>query len=263
MRFWLSFALIFAVLFLGLNAFGQQECTGSKSDCCDSSKAKVVQVSADEKKSDCCDSTKAVATACSDKGGDCSGAGKKAAGKECGLPKMLYKVGDEMTCCEDTAKKAVQSGKTVMYVVGDKEYADQGEAMTAYATVLDTFYKEALQVKMSVDGECVSCPVEAGQLAEKKNTKVRYQVATVAFDERAEAEAAAKRAKAAADKIAMEMVVGDECYTCPVTAQSVATKAGKTVEYKIGEFKTPCETTAKIQLAKARILAARNAAVAS
>ncbi len=56
------------------------------------------------------------------------------------LPKMTYKVGDESTCCSDSAEAlAKKNEEEIIFVVADKEYADRTEAMTALADATEEY----------------------------------------------------------------------------------------------------------------------------
>jgi hypothetical protein len=48
-------------------------------------------------------------------------------------------------------------------------------------------------------------------------------------------------------------------YTCDKAAGEACQKSGQKAEYAVGECKTPCKMSARIELAKARIEAARQA----
>jgi hypothetical protein len=50
--------------------------------------------------------------------------------------------------------------------------------------------------------------------------------------------------------------VNGKDYCCPKTAAVAAKANGAPCEYKVGECKTKCETTARVELAKSRIEAA-------
>ena len=194
------------------------------------------------------------AKTCGDAKKVAAGCDKSKCGQGCGsVPKLVYKVGDETTCCSKTADKmAKDSGASIKFVVAGKEYSDQGKAYTAYADALETRYEQMTELCYMVDGKCVHCPKEAGAAA-KAGSKVKYCVASVTFDDKADAEAAIARATKAAGEIKMTTTVDGKPYCCAQTAAKVAKDSGKCCEYSVGDCKTKCETTARAELAKARI----------
>jgi hypothetical protein len=99
----------------------------------------------------------------------------------------------------------------------------------------------------------------ADELAKKDGVPVRYRLATFTFNSQEDANKAAAAAKNAAQNVAMKMVVDGKDFQCPVSAREFATGANKPVEYAVGDAKTPCETTAKVELAKAKVRAAIDA----
>ncbi len=248
MRFLAFFAVVLFVLFSGLNAFA-----GDGPAC----QAK--------------DGAKAEAKTCPAAGGgapSCHSGGEKAAcgandpsGCCKGVPCMKYKVGDKTVCSADEAKTLAKGdAKAIKFVVDGKDYADQGEALTAYSTVLDKFMGDMMKVQYVVGDEVGCCANTAKSIATKSGKPVQYRVAAVTFEKQDQAEKALKAAQAAADKIAMKMVVGGETYACPMEAKTACDKSGKQIEYVIGETKTPCKVTAQVELLKAKISAARKAA---
>ncbi|MFO0838137.1 MAG: hypothetical protein U1D55_06380 [Phycisphaerae bacterium] len=190
------------------------------------------------------------------KAGCCSkGDSAKCEGK--GMPTMTYRVGDKETCCsQEAAKLAKDSKAETKYIVAGKTYADQGEAMTAYADALDGYMKDVMTVKYVVGDESLSCPMEAASLAKKNNGTVKYRLASATFDSQEKADKAAKAAKEAADKVSMKMMVGEKSFECPMSAADAAKASNGKVEYVIGDTKTCCDKTAKVELAKAKIKAA-------
>lgn len=221
-------------------------------DCCAQGKtvaAKSKTCSADGKS--CCPSNK---SACS---GEAKYADEMARMKGLALPQMTYQVKDQRLSCPKSAAALAQSeSATIKYVVADKVYEDKGAALAAHAEVLDKFLGEMLTVKFAVGDACVGCPNAAQAMAKAKGTEVGYRVASFNFADRETAAKAAKMARAAADKVEMTAMVGDQAYHCPVEAGEVAKKHGKGVDYCVGKTKTACKATARLALAKARIEAA-------
>ncbi len=205
----------------------------------------------------------------------------KTAGTCSGAPKMVYKVGDESTCCEKTAgEMAKKAEKQIVYVVAGKDYADKNEAMTAYRDALETYVDGMATVRFAVGSETMSCPVSAEAAAKEKNTKVTYRVASMSFENKDEAEKAAKAATEAAEAVSMKMVVdGKEVKcdkagekgccakgektagaTCHKDAKDAKTaEKGQPSEFIVGDYTTKCPVDARVHLAQARIEAALKA----
>ena len=154
------------------------------------------------------------------------------------LPKMTYKVGDEETCCaESAAALAKEHDSHIHYVVAKKEFDSKDEAMVELATVTTKFVDDFatphtcdVSGKTSVCGKSMSCKVSAGEMA--------------------------KVAKEAMQTVAMTFKVGDEECACPNKAASLAKDSGKKKEYVIGDQTTCCSVDAKIKLAHAKYKAA-------
>ncbi len=120
-------------------------------------------------------------------------------------------------------------------------------------------------------------------MAQKSGDSVKYRVGTVAFADKTAAEKVAERARAAADQVTMKKVVDGKTVTCDKSGgQAAGAKTGgcgakngdataaadakaschgdgKNCEYVVGDVKTRCAATAKVELTKARILAAQKA----
>jgi hypothetical protein len=183
-----------------------------------------------------------------------------------GAPLMQYKVGDRTTFCPKQAAEwsKAKDDLKVRYVVNETEYTDKAAALQAYQTALDEYLPKLSAVRYAVGDKCVACPLEAASLAKETGSTVHYRVASFTFADRAQANQAAEAARAAADNVKMTYVVGGKEYTCDKEAQhSCQAKGGaataKKCEYKVGEMKTCCETTAKVELTSARIIAAYQA----
>jgi hypothetical protein len=183
-----------------------------------------------------------------------------------GAPLMQYKVGDQTTMCPKQAAEwsKAKDDLKVRYVVNGTEYSDRAAALQAYQKALDEYLPTMSTVRYAVGDKCVTCPVEAASLAKETGGTVKYRVASFTFADRAQADQAAETARAAADQVKMTYVVDGKEYACHKEAkQSCQAKGGetaaKTCEYKVGNMKTCCETTAKVELTSARIIAAYQA----
>jgi hypothetical protein len=203
-----------------------------------------------EKKCDKCPATTAVATAAKCAGEKCE-AGKCCEGGTCPagccaalasakekLPKLVYKVGKETTCCsESAAALAEKSKESVQYVVADKAYTCKNEAFTALVTETEKFVDSFLTVgkceasgKSTVAGKSFDCCVEAGQKAEL--------------------------VQAAVKEVKVSYKVGDEDACCAGSAAALAKKHNKPIKYVVNGEATECELTSRLNLATAKYMAA-------
>jgi hypothetical protein len=196
-----------------------------------------------------------------------------AAGAECrgkllaaaGAPLMTYKVGDKSTACpKQAAEWATGQDVQVRYVVNDTEYTDKPEALKAYEAALEQHLGNMTSVRYAVGKQCVGCPNAAATLAKESGESVKYRVAAFTFADREQAEKAAEAARAASAKVTLTCIVDGKEYACDQEAKRACQAkdgetAAKTCEYKVGGTKTPCQVTAKVELATARIVAAYKA----
>lgn len=183
-------------------------------------------------------------------------------------PLMSYKVGDKCTRCPEQAKEmaAKHEGVQVRYAVNDDVYTDKQAAMKAWKKALHEHLNHMLAVRYAVGDECVACPHAAEAMAKKDHQKVRFQVAAHNYDAKEEAEQALHRAREAADSVKLTHLVNGKEYKCDKSAKNACDKAKSCDkadkichQYVVGDFKTCCPLTAKVELAKARIQAAYEA----
>lgn len=161
------------------------------------------------------------------------------------LPKMTYKVGEEMTCCsESAAALAKKSEMPVHFVVGEKTYEAKEAAFTALVEQTETFVNDFITPckcetsgVTKIAGKSCNCPVEAGNTAEL--------------------------VKAAANKVQMTYAVGEETCNCPMKAAEMAKASGAKKEFVVAGEKTCCEMTARLNLARAKYKAAVEALAAT
>jgi len=173
------------------------------------------------------------------------------------LPRIGFKVGDQLACCMKAAKQMVAGDAAkIKFVVAEKTYENLGEAKAARLKVLEQYYEDVLTVKYGVGDKCVGCPMAAAGMAKECGQPVHYRLAAFDFAEKARAEEVATAARAAGDKVAMSWAVGEKGFDCPMRAAEAAKTAGKKVEYCVGEQKTTCDVTAKTRLIESRITAA-------
>ena len=176
--------------------------------------------------------------------GECSGVCPVAAAMD-QLPKMTYRIGDEEACCSASAAAlAKEHDAPIRFVVAEKEYNEEGEAMTALADVTEEYVDGFVKLSkcevsgsMSLAGKKMHCEVSAGKLAETM--------------------------KEAMNEIQVSYVVGDEYCACPSTAKAMAEKSGEKMQYVIGEESTCCSVDARIKLAHAKYRAAVEAMAAA
>jgi hypothetical protein len=177
-------------------------------------------------------SAKSTAT-CPTAGGTCS----IAAGLE-KLPKMAYMVGKESICCAEMAKaKAKETGNKLVYLVGTKTFDTETAAFAGLVEETEKFvdqFAKPQQCKVSgsisVAGQECSCPVAAGEIAQK--------------------------VKKAMDTVAISYKIGDKVCQCPVEAKATAKSSGLKTLFVVNKEETECEQTARLNLAKAKYQAA-------
>lgn len=226
-------------------------CTKTKaSKGCDPALCDAAGKSAKLAKASSCDKK----ASCADRAGNCF-----YGVAHCG-PRMDYLVaGERIHCPKNATLLAKAHDAEIRYAVGDDVYADKNEALDSLATRLEQRLEQMTQVRFVVGDDCVRCPMQAKDLANKADCTVKYRVASYTFDNKEDAEKAAQHARKAADKIQWKMVVGGKEMHCAKSAEKAAS-SGKTCSYKVGEHTTPCKNTARVELAQARIEAAREAA---
>ncbi|MEM7314122.1 MAG: hypothetical protein AAF497_13325 [Planctomycetota bacterium] len=181
-----------------------------------------------------CDGSQCATTACCDKEGACPVSKAMAA-----LPKMTYQVGLKETCCAATAAKMVEAteGGHIHYVVGKKQFHDQGKAMVALASETEKFVNTYVSTHKCdksgmtfVAGQSMACGQSAAKIA--------------------------KVAKEAMKTVSMTYKVGGESCNCPNMATALAKKSGEKKHFVIGKESTCCSVDARIKLAHAQYKAA-------
>jgi hypothetical protein len=154
------------------------------------------------------------------------------------LPKMVFVVAGEETCCPTSAGElAKKSGKKIQYVVAKKSFDDEAKAQAALLKATETF---------------------VAAFAEPKKCSVSGKVMVAGKEHCCENGAAAttKLVKAAMEKVHMTYKVGDQSCQCPNQAEKMAKDAGKEKIYVVGDVESCCDTTARLNLARAKYLAA-------
>lgn len=150
------------------------------------------------------------------------------------LPQIAYLVGEETTHCEVTAGKlAEKSGDSILFLVGKDKFENSGKAKLALLTATQDYVTA---------------------FAEPKTCKVSGTT-TIAGTKAHCSESAAKLASllvAARDGVTQSYQVGEEKCDCPVAAAALAKTSGEPKLFVVGKEKTSCETTAKLNLARAQ-----------
>ena len=160
------------------------------------------------------------------------------------LPQMTYKIGEESTCCSKSAAKlAEQHNLPIHYVVGKKTYEQKDEAYTSLVTETETFVNDFITPckcetsgSTKIAGESCQCSVMAGEKAEL--------------------------VKSAVEKVNMSYLVGEKTCSCPHEADALAKSSEAEKQFVVGEEKTCCEKTARLNLARAKYKAAVEALAA-
>ena len=159
------------------------------------------------------------------------------------LPKLTYAVGDKKTCCPKEAAELVKSpGGHIHFAVADKEYETKAEAQEALVIATEKFVVAFTNPhtcpksgKMTLAGQAQSCEKTAARTA--------------------------KLMKKAMAKVKLSYLVGDKACNCPVEAGRLAKESGTEKLFVVGKQKTPCEQTARLNLAMAKYKAAVEAMV--
>jgi hypothetical protein len=154
------------------------------------------------------------------------------------LPKLTYAVGEKETCCpKEAAKLATDSGGHVHYCVAGKEYDTESEAQTALVEATEKFVAAFTQPQkcsrsgqVTLGGQAQTCEKTAGQTAKLMNDAMA--------------------------KVKFTFVVGDKQCSCPIEAAKLAEESGQPKTFVVGEEKTCCEKTARLNLARAKYKAA-------
>lgn len=263
MRTMYAFVAAFAVLALSANVqadcgnCGPKDASGTKcaSGACSGQECPAAGECA---AGECSGKECATAGACSGK--ECAAAGTCSAGtcpasqcdssKGCPiaaameqLPKLTYAVGEKSTCCpKEAASIAEESGDHLHYCVADKKFHSEAEAQAALIEATETFVASFTEAhtcpnsgKVSLAGKTQSCKKSAAQMA--------------------------KVMQNAMSKVKFTYLVGDKECGCPVEAGHLAKETGKEKLFVVGDAKTCCEKTARLNLARAKYKAAIEAMV--
>lgn len=226
------FAFVTALAVLALSVDAQANCgkCGSKG------------ASAEKSAAVACCGEKCTAEACSATQCDTSKGCPIAAAME-RLPKLTYAVGEKKTCCPKEAAKLVkESGGHIHYCVADKEFDSESDAQVALIEATEKFVAASTKPH--------TCP-KSGQLTLAGRVQTCEKTAAHTAESMQQAMA----------KVKLTYLVGDKECSCPVEAGRLAKESGKEKLFVVGEEKTCCEKTARLNLARARYKAAIEAMV--
>ena len=159
------------------------------------------------------------------------------------LPRISFAVGDQKTCCPKAAGElAKKSDAKIQYLVADKTFAKESDAKLALVEATEKYVSAFAKPKkcsvsgtITVAGKKLGCEIKAGQTA--------------------------KIVQTAMDKVKFAYLVGDKECHCPIEAKQVAKESGKDTLYVVGDEKTGCSVTARLNLARAKYKAAVQALV--
>jgi hypothetical protein len=159
------------------------------------------------------------------------------------LPKLTYAVGEKKACCQEAAAKlAKESSGHIHFVVGKKEFDSESDAQMALIEATEKFVADYTKPhtcpesgKLTLAGQGQSCEKTAAHTADLMQ-------------------------KAMA-KVKFTYLVGDKECSCPLQAGQLAKESGKEKLFVVGEEKTCCEKTARLNLARAKYKAAITAMV--
>ena len=122
------------------------------------------------------------------------------------LPKMVFRIGDQETCCHMTATRmAHEAHEEIEYVVGKKKFRDSQDAFESLVKQTETYVKKFVTPKVcnesgttSLAGESCQCPDAASKMTDLVTTatgqlKLTYRVGEKEFDKYHDARRFAKK----------------------------------------------------------------------
>lgn len=161
------------------------------------------------------------------------------------LPKLVYKIGDEATDCPvEAGKLARQQEAKIKFAVAEKVFDVETEAYAALIETTEKFVADFAKPRTcevsgntSVAGKELCCKDAAGELA--------------------------ALVKKAMDDVKVTYLVGKESVCCPDAAKALAEKTGEKVVQCVGDQKSGCGSSNRLNLAHAKYRAAIAAIVAA
>ncbi len=222
--------------------------TGECAKACSDTACKGCPATVATSKATACADGKCCAVATSAKAGDAKSCAAGACSAECKdcpvtvamkqLPQLTYQVGTEKTSCPKAAAElAKKSNASIQYVVADKSFDSEADAKAALVDATEQFVAAFVEPKVckesgniTVAGQKACCEATAAQIS--------------------------KVAKEAMDKVKLTYLVGEKSCSCPIEAAKMAKDSGDATVFCIGEEKTQCKVTARLNLARAKYKAA-------
>lgn len=191
-------------------------------------------------------------------GGKCESGGATCEGDECpivakameSLPKMVFRIGENETCCHMTATRmAHKAHEEIIFVVGKKTFRNSEDAFEAHVKQTETYVKKFITPKVcaesgatTVAGETCQCTVSAGKMSELVNNatqdlKITYAVGEKEFDKYNDARRFARKTRAKGmyvvtgerfeNEFEARLALAHQKFRAAVTAaQTVKTEAG-------------------------------------
>ncbi len=150
------------------------------------------------------------------------------------LPQITDAVGKVTIRCAKTASKlAEEQSAAIVYLVGKEKFAEAGEAKMALVTATEEFVDGFAKPHVcNVSGTTTI----AGQKTECSKTAAKLTGLMAN----------------AMKSVRLTYAVGDEACDCPHAAASLAKTSGKPKLFVVGNEKTECEVTARLNLARAK-----------
>ncbi len=134
------------------------------------------------------------------------------------LPKMVFRVGSEETCCHMTATRmAHESHEKMVYLVGKKKFNHSEDAFESLVKQTEAYVKKFVSPKVceesgatTLAGETCNCPVTASKMTDSvvaatKDIKLSYCVGEKSFEKLNDAKRFARKSH-----LRGQFVVGDE-----------------------------------------------------
>ncbi|NOY28714.1 MAG: hypothetical protein GXP28_00640 [Planctomycetes bacterium] len=150
------------------------------------------------------------------------------------LPQITFQVGAEQTHCSKSAGKlAEKTGSPIVYFVGKEKFENDADAKLALVEATEAMvasFAEPHTCKISgttsIAGQETSCSKTSAKLASLMSVAMKSVKQTYSVD-------------------------GEECH-CPNAAAALADKSGQPKLFCVGEEKTDCKVTARLNLARAQ-----------
>lgn len=225
--------------------------TASCTSTCETTGAAVQTVALEG--DDCCgDCSEVCQEACEDKGA------VQTVAFPADMPMMTYVVGEKETRCSMEAGELASSCETlnVAYKVAGKSFDCQQSAGKAYAAALHNYVDNMTRVSFVVDGDCTSCPFEAGAKSEKTGKAMQYKVGNTTFDCADKAIRAAALAHYQVQQVKLAHAVNGEVTQCSDSFAAAKACSETKATFVVGAKQTECEIEASCLLEMARVEAA-------